>query len=88
MVPLEVSFKDQIEECDKVATRTDMFISQKLEIGLRSKGKVQDTNLESTENREKRISSVLTAMSFCGFRFKIKRGRRQRWLDGKAKKFW
>lgn len=88
MVPLQVSFKDQIEECDKVATQTDMFISQQLEIGLRSKGKVQDTNLESTENKEKRISSFLTAVSFCGFRIKIKRGRRQRWLDGKAKKFW
>lgn len=61
------------------------MFSQQLEIGLRSKGKVQGTNLES---KEKRIRSFLTAMSFCGFRFKIEGGRRQRWLVGKAKKFW
>lgn len=63
-----------------------MFIQQ-WEIGLRSKDKVKDTNLEGTESKEKRIRSFLIAMSFCGFKFKIERGRRPRWLVGKAKKF-
>lgn len=46
------------------------MFSQQLEIGLRNKGKAQDTNLEGAESKEKRIRSFLAAMSFCGVKFK------------------